>query len=371
MFNGRVVFLETTGSKPVTDAVFTQFERRFQTRKQENPNLQIIEVSRPAVTRTIFPNGNPEITIGQIVNGLNTDEDSIRDSYAVFVHTQAQPVDSEYLQFQTQLDATFRAKPYRLLLVFLYEPFGRSDTQKYSRTSAMGQSFILGAKKLYDVRDCLLIEPHSLYVKDNLWPPADTVSTMELFANHMIDNIISKVGKKHVALVFPDTGAAYRFEHLIDLLGLAPHQVAFFVKRRYDNTQRIDCSAVIGNVTGKTCILIDDECASSGTIIRIANALSKRRPTGIWFYATHPVLEMDAASESPESWTILIPRLEASPIDHFVFSDTIPIRHKLAGTTKIEIVSSAGLTAEAIWRLIFGQSLSSLRSLAAAREYAC
>jgi ribose-phosphate pyrophosphokinase len=145
-------------------------------------------------------------------------------------------------------------------------------------------------------------------------------------------------------VVSPDHGGVVRARRLADTLK-AP--LAIIDKRRPEPGV-IEVMNIIGDVAGRTAILIDDIIDTAGTIVLAANALKDAGAIGIYACCTHPVLSGPA-----------IERLEASPIVEIVVTDTIPLRD-CSETNKIKVLSVAPLMGEAILRIHKHQSISKL-----------
>ena len=105
---------------------------------------------------------------------------------------------------------------------------------------------------------------------------------------------------------------------------------------------------IIGEVDGRTCIIMDDMVDTAGTLCKAAQALKERGAGAVYAYCTHPVLSGGA-----------IERIEASELDELVVTDTIPLPEG-SGSTKIRQLSCAGLLGETILRISNAESVSSL-----------
>jgi ribose-phosphate pyrophosphokinase len=106
---------------------------------------------------------------------------------------------------------------------------------------------------------------------------------------------------------------------------------------------------IIGDVKGKTCIIVDDMVDTAGTLCQAAEALKKHGAAGVFAYCTHPVLSGKA-----------IENLENSVINKLIVTDTIPLSEEAQACTKIRTVSIAWMLAETIRRIHYEESVSSL-----------
>jgi ribose-phosphate pyrophosphokinase len=106
---------------------------------------------------------------------------------------------------------------------------------------------------------------------------------------------------------------------------------------------------IIGEVEGRTCVIMDDMVDTAGTLCKAAQVLKERGATRVFAYATHPVLSGGAGE-----------RIAASELDELVVTDTIPLSEEARACTKVRILSSAGLLAETFSRIRRGDSVMSL-----------
>jgi len=106
---------------------------------------------------------------------------------------------------------------------------------------------------------------------------------------------------------------------------------------------------IIGDVSGKTAIIIDDMIDTGGTLCKGAEALKKAGATGIWAYATHAVFSGEAVT-----------RMEGSVLNEIVVTDSIPLKKEAENSSKIRVLSCSSLVGEAIHRVDTGTSVSSL-----------
>ncbi len=142
----------------------------------------------------------------------------------------------------------------------------------------------------------------------------------------------------------PDVGGVARARALAEILKTP---IAIIAKRRPEPDQA-EVVEIIGDVKGKTAVMIDDIIDTAGSIAQGATALKERGATKIYACCTHPVLSGDA-----------IERLEAAPIEETVVTDTIPLRTERQ-SGKISMLSVAPLLANAIGRIHKDQSVSEL-----------
>ena len=299
-------------------------------------------LSRPIVDQ--FSNENLEVQV-----------QNVRDRTVVVIHTQAPPVNESLVELIALLSAIRDAKPSDTILVFPYMPYARSDRKNKPRISMMAGTVADIINLSLGVERVVLVDPHDTHIKHYYHPVADEVSAVYLLVDHLSRQFFQEHDRKDCVMVFPDAGAFKRFDYVAHLLHLP---VVHINKYRPDNSERAEIHGVIGEVKDKDCILIDDEMLTGGTVMDDSVALAELGAKSITVVNIHAPLMKKGVSDRD-----LIQRLEDSVIDKFIITDTIPVREKLKGTSKFEIVPVAGLLAETISRVVQNKSLTKLHNL--------
>jgi len=171
--------------------------------------------------------------------------------------------------------------------------------------------------------------------------PVDNLFATPIFARHVKKNIKSK----NIICVAPDVGGTERARALGKILGV---ELAIVDKRRPKPGQS-KVMNVIGNVKGKTCIIVDDIIDSGGTIVNAAKALKDRGAKEVYVYITHGVLSGEA-----------IDKIKKSVIKKLVITDTIDNHDKIKKAKNIEVLPISTLMGEAIKRISNSTSVSDL-----------
>jgi ribose-phosphate pyrophosphokinase len=191
---------------------------------------------------------------------------------------------------------------------------------------------------------------------------ADRVLTVDLHADQIqgffdipVDNVyasplllgdIWRQEYQNLIVVSPDVGGVVRARALAKRLGDA--DLAIIDKRR-PKPNVSEVMHIIGDVEGRTCVMIDDLVDTAGTLCHAATALKKHGAVKVVAYCTHAVLSGRA-----------VENLKTSVLDELVVTDTIPLREELAELGKIRQLSVAEMLAETIRRIAVGESVSSL-----------
>ncbi|MGV3618628.1 MAG: ribose-phosphate diphosphokinase [Fimbriimonas sp.] len=331
-----VKIFATTGTqalaREVTERLIPQLE----------PHEPGYSVSEGVVTVSRFSNENLEVQV-----------DNVRDHVVVVLHTMVPPVNENLVQLLALLDAVNNAHPRQMVVVFPYMPYARSDRKNKPRISVMGQRLPEILNKVLGVRRVLLVEPHAPHLKQYFVPTADEVPGVPLLVEHIRETYLKDAKREDFVVVFADAGAAKRFEDVPTSLRLPQ---AYVHKVRADNNEQPTVRGLTGDVSGKHCLVVDDEILTGGTVLKDAALLKERGAASVRVLCVHGVLADQRLSDAE-----LMRRLCDSAVDEFVVTDTIPLGEKATlASGKLRVIPVAPLLAEAIKRLILGESLSEL-----------
>jgi ribose-phosphate pyrophosphokinase len=226
----------------------------------------------------------------------------------------------DWIELFLLLDVLRDAK--NVILCMPYMGYSRQDIQ--IPNESFGSCLFSRLLETMNISRCIILDNHS---EPFIRIPCIHISAEKIFAS----NIVSKYDTAKIVVVSPDIGGAYRANLAARAIGC---DLAVCNKARdvFNKLKRID---VIGNVSGKICILIDDIVDSGATVCYAADALLQAGGTAAVVYASHAVLSEGA-----------LERLEKSDIAELIFTDSIGIAENLP--TKIKKISVASLIAEAI-----------------------
>lgn len=285
-------------------------------------------------------------------DNIQVQVENVRGHFVVIVHTQVPPVNDRLFELFALLDAVINARPGDTLLVFPYMPYARSDRKNKPRISTMGHRLPHILTTSLEIERVILLDPHDSHIKHYFVPAADEISAIYLLADYLKREILFSKPKESSVIVFPDAGAAKRFEQISSLVRLP---IAYLDKSRLDESEKPQINRVVGEVKDKLCILIDDEILTGGTAISDAEMLLNEGADSVYMVAVHAILAHKKLSDAE-----LIQKLEKSPITRFIVTDSVPILHKLSDSTKFIVLPIAALLAEAIKRTVLGESLTEL-----------
>jgi ribose-phosphate pyrophosphokinase len=249
-------------------------------------------------------------------------------------------VDQHIMEMLIMIDAFKRSSAARITAVVPYFGYARQDRKDKPRVpiSAKLVANILSAAGTNRV---LTMDLHKAQIQGFFDIPVD-----HLFAAPVIIDYLARMDYPNLTMVAPDAGGAERARAYAKRLNA---ELAVIDKRRSGEEGRPEVMNVIGDVSGRTCIIQDDIIDTAGTITKAAEALKKNGADRIFACAVHGVLSGPA-----------IERIEKSPIDRLIVTNTIPLTENKAKCDKIKVLSVARLLGQAIKSIHEETSVSSL-----------
>lgn len=265
-------------------------------------------------------------------------KENVRGSDVFLICSLSCPVNENIMEMLVTMDAIKRSSANSLTVVLPYYAYARQDRKVKSRVpiSAKLMADLLttaGANRI------VAMDLHAGQIQGFFDIPVD-----HLYAMPVIVNYIRDLQKSNVVVVSPDAGGVERARELGKKLGCS---LAIVDKRRPEpNISEV--LHIIGDVEGKTAVLVDDLIDTAGTIVNASEALVEKGASEVYACCTHPVLSGPAFE-----------RLKASPIKELIVTDTL-VWNKDIDCQKIKILSVANLIGEAIRRIYNKESVSSL-----------
>ena len=266
-------------------------------------------------------------------------KDSIRGK-DVFLVQSTYPSSDNMMELLLMIDAAKRASAHYIAAVIPYFGWARQDRKDKPRVS-------LGAKLMADllgtagVTRLITLALHADQIQGFFNVPVDHLYASTVF----IDYLRKTSDLDRTVVATPDVGGAKRANSYAKFLGV-PMVICHKSRAKANEVAEM---TIIGDVTGKDVILVDDIVDTAGTICKAADLMMRNGARSVRAIASHAVLS-DPATE----------RIEASSLTEMIFTDSIPLRKH---SDKIRIVSVAGVFAEAIKRVINHESISILYSL--------
>lgn len=253
--------------------------------------------------------------------------------------TSTGSVDQHLMELMIMVDAFRRSSAARITAVIPYYGYARQDRKDKPRVpiSAKLVANVLGAAGTNRV---LTMDLHKAQIQAFFDIPVD-----HLFAAPAIIDYLSRLESSRLTLVAPDVGGAERARAYAKRLG---GELAVIDKRRSDDGTA-EVMNVVGDVAGRTCIIQDDIVDTAGTITKAATALKQNGAERVIACAVHGVLSGPA-----------LERIEKSPIDKMIVTNTIPQVRNAEASSKIVVLSVARLLGQAIKSIHEETSVSSL-----------
>lgn len=265
--------------------------------------------------------------------------ENIRERDVFLVQPFAYPVNDNIMELLIMIDAARRASAGRITAVIPFYAYGRSDKKDQPRVPITAR-LVANIVSVAGADRVLTIDLHAGQIQGFFNVPVDELTAIPLLANYYKDR-----GLKDVVVVATDVGDAKRARSTADVLG-AP--IAIVEKQRIGNKEIAEAANLIGDVEGKTAVIVDDEIGSGGTIVATCKALQDHGVKDIYCSATHPVLSGEASK-----------RVFDSGVKELVVTDTLPLReHQFVNGTRI--ISVAPLLGEAMHRIHSGLSVGAL-----------
>lgn len=281
-----------------------------------------------AMVRT-FSDGEIMVEIGE----------NVRGSDVFVIQPTCTPVNHNLMELLIMIDALRRASARRITAVIPYYGYARQDRKVAPRTP-------ITAKLVADLitsagaRRVLAMDLHAGQIQGFFSIPVDNLFAAPVLLDYMRDNL-----SNNLVIVSPDAGGVERARAFAKRLNA---QLAIIDKRR-ERPNESKVMHVVGDIQGKNVLILDDMIDTAGTICHAAQALKEEGAKHIYACTVHPVLSGPA-----------LQRIEESPIERLIVTDTIPLKPEARQSNKMEVLSVANLLGEAIRRIHSEDSVSSL-----------
>jgi len=259
----------------------------------------------------------------------------------VFIVQSTNPPAENLMELLMMTDACRRASAKRITAVVPYFGYGRQDRRPRATRVSITAKLVANMIASAGVDRLLTVDLHADQIQGFFDIPVDNV-----YASPVLLGDAWKQKYKNMVVVSPDVGGVVRARALAKRLDDA--DLAIIDKRRpRPNESKV--MNIIGEVEGRTCVLIDDMVDTAGTLCQAAQALKDEGAIKVVAYITHPVLSGAA-----------IERISKSVLDELVVTDTIPLSEEGLACKRIRQLSVAGLLAETVRRINDEESVSSL-----------
>ncbi len=278
-----------------------------------------------------FSDGEVSVKINENVRG--------KDVY--LIQPTCSPTHKNIIELILMVDALRWSSAGRITAVIPYFGYARQDRRVRSERVPISAKVIADILERSGIDRVLTVELHSEQIQGFFNIPVDNIYGTKV----MVDDINNQ-SFSDLLIVSPDVGGVVRSRALAKALDLS--DLAIIDKRR-DEANKSEVMNVIGEVSGKDCLIVDDMADTCGTLCNAAEALKEKGAKTVTSYITHPVLSGNA-----------IEKINKSTLDQLVVTDTIPLSKQAEDCKKIRIMSLAPTLAEAIRRINKEESISAM-----------
>ena len=268
-------------------------------------------------------------------------QDNVRGQDTFIVQSTSFPANDHLMEVLIMTDALRRSSARRITAVIPYFGYARQDRRSGSRTP-ISAKLVANLITRAGADRVLTVDLHAGQIQGFFDIPTDNLFGSPV----MIDDIKERYGKDKIVVVSPDVGGVVRARSLAKRLDDADLAI---VDKRRPEAGKSEVMNIIGDVSGKRCIMLDDMCDSGGTLANAAAALKEAGGKSVAAYVSHGVLSGKA-----------VERIEKSVLDELVMTDTIAPSEAAKKSKSIRILPIAPLLGEAIRRIANEESVSKL-----------
>ena len=268
--------------------------------------------------------------------------ENVRGEDMFILQPTSNPANDNLMELLVMSDALRRSSARRITAVIPYFGYARQDRRTKARTPITAKlvaNMLVGA----GIERILTMDLHAAQIQGFFDIPVDNLYAAPIFALDIEDRFEGRMGE--ITVVSPDVGGVARARELAKRIG-APLSI---VDKRRERPGEVAEMTVIGEVAGRTCVMVDDICDTAGTLCKAAETLKEAGATEVHAYISHGVLSHPA-----------VERIETSELSSLVVTDSIMQPEKVRGCERIRTVPTAPLFAQAILNIWNGTSVSSL-----------
>jgi ribose-phosphate pyrophosphokinase len=266
--------------------------------------------------------------------------ENVRGKEVFVLQSTCAPTNDSLMEILVMVDALKRASAGRITAAIPYFGYARQDRRPRSVRVPITAKVVANMLTTVGIDRVLTMDLHSDQIQGFFDIPVDNIYGMPILLGDVWKNNYQKL-----VVVSPDVGGVVRARHLAKRLEC---DLAIIDKRR-PKPNEAKVMNIIGEVRGRTCVIIDDLVDTANTLCEAAKALKKEGAQSVLAYSTHAVLSDNAVG-----------RIENSDLDKLVVTDTIPLREDAQSCSRITQLSVANLLAETMLRISNESSISSL-----------
>ena len=274
---------------------------------------------------------------GEVSVELN---ENVRGKDVFVIQPTCAPTNDSIMELLLMSDALHRASANRITAVIPYFGYARQDRRVRSARVAISAKVVADMIGAVGVNRVLTVDLHAEQIQGFFSIPVDNV-----YGSPVLTDDIERQNYSNLTVVSPDVGGVVRARAVAKQINA---DLAIIDKRR-PTANEAQIMHIIGDVKGKSCLIVDDMVDTAGTLCKAADAFKDHGATKVVAYCTHPVLSGPA-----------IQNIEESNLDSLVVTDTIPLNEKAKSCKSIRQLSMAKLLAESIRRVSNEESISAM-----------
>ncbi|HBM96501.1 TPA: hypothetical protein DD394_03070 [bacterium UBP9_UBA11836] len=268
-------------------------------------------------------------------------EENVRGARVFVIQPTCGNVNDTLMELLIMIDALKRASAHQICAVIPYYGYAKQEKKTSGRepiTAKLVANLITtaGADRI------ITCDLHAAAIQGFFDIPVDNLSALPIIAEHYLKK---NIPKKNLVVVSPDAGGVARATKLAERLGA---KLAIIFKRRPE-PDKLDVIDIVGDIKGKTCIVVDDMISTGGTLVKGVETLIEHGAKKVYTAATHAIFAENA-----------VQIIKDSPIEELIVTDTIPISEEAKSMDKLKVLSLAPLLGETIRRTHFNLSVSEL-----------
>ncbi len=267
--------------------------------------------------------------------------ENVRGRDVFIIQPTCQPCNDHLMELMVMIDAMRRASVKRVTAVVPYYGYSRQDRKPRSARVPITAKVVANMLASVKLDRLLTVDLHADQIQGFFDLPVDNV-----YASPILLKDIWQQHHENLLVVSPDVGGVVRARALAKRLGDA--DLAIIDKRR-PKANVSEVMNIIGDVTGKNCVIVDDLVDTAGTLCKASGALKDHGAVSVSAYCTHAVLSGDA-----------INNINQSALDELVVTNTIPLSKKAQSCERIRQLSVAEMLAETIRRIHMEESVSEM-----------
>lgn len=267
--------------------------------------------------------------------------ENVRGKDVFLVQSTCPPTNENLMELLVMADACKRASAGRITAVIPYMGYARQDRRQRAMRVPITAKLVADMIGCAGVNRVLTVDLHADQIQGFFGVPVDNV-----YASPVLLGEVWKQKYDNMIVVSPDVGGVVRARALARRLDNADLAIIDKRRQRANESQVMN---IIGDVRGRSCILVDDLVDTAGTLCQAAQALKDEGAVRVIAYITHPVLSGKA-----------VERISGSALDELVVTDTIPLGEEARKCKRIRVLSVAELLAETMRRIRDEESVSSL-----------